>query len=168
MWWATSSTHSPCYALSSISESVWRIVPWGLALLSPWYSPNLVRLNWRKSEEFVADMLMDFYLISFSITMLQVPQNVSNILKTLLLFSCWAVSDSFGTPWTVVCQAPLSVAFPRQEYWNGLPFPSLGDLSNPGIKPTSPPLETDSLPLSHRGSPLRSYSFVNLGHLGNI
>ena len=41
------------------------------------------------------------------------------------------------TPWTVARQAPLSLEFPRQEYWSGLPFPSSGDLPDPGIKPTS-------------------------------
>ena len=41
------------------------------------------------------------------------------------------------TPWTVACQAPLSMEFSRQEYWSGLPFPSPGDLSNPGIEPTA-------------------------------
>ena len=46
----------------------------------------------------------------------------------------------FATPWTVVCQAPLSVGFPRQEYWSGLPFPSSGDLLDPGIEPVSPAL----------------------------
>ena len=40
------------------------------------------------------------------------------------------------TPWTVAYQAPLSMEFPRQEYWSGLPFPPPGDLSNPGIKPS--------------------------------
>ena len=50
------------------------------------------------------------------------------------------MSDSSGTPWTVVCQAPLSMGFPRQEYWSGLPFPSPGDLPDPGIKPASPAL----------------------------
>ena len=52
------------------------------------------------------------------------------------------------TPWTVDCQAPLSIGFLRQEYWRGLPFPSPGDLSNPGIEPT-----LGSLPLSHQASP---------------
>ena len=47
------------------------------------------------------------------------------------------VSDSFVTPWTVVLQAPLSMGFPRQEYWNGLPFPSPEDLPDPGIQPLS-------------------------------
>ena len=43
----------------------------------------------------------------------------------------------FATPWTVARQAPLSMEFPRQEYWSGLPFPPPGDLSDPGIKPLS-------------------------------
>ena len=43
----------------------------------------------------------------------------------------------FSTPWTVICQAPLSMGFSRQEFWSGLPFPTPGDLLNPGIKPTS-------------------------------
>ena len=46
----------------------------------------------------------------------------------------------FETPWTVACQALLSVGFPRQECWNGLPFPSPGDLPNPGMEPMSPAL----------------------------
>ena len=49
------------------------------------------------------------------------------------------------TPWTVVCQAPLSMGFSRQEYWSGLPFPSPGDLPDPGIEPGSPSLQEDSL-----------------------
>ena len=43
-----------------------------------------------------------------------------------------------GTPWTVAHQAPLSMGFPRQEYWGGLPLPPLGDLLNPEIEPASP------------------------------
>ena len=58
----------------------------------------------------------------------------------------------FVTPWTVACQAPLSMGFPRQEYWSGLPFPSPGDLPDPGIEPRSPTLQADSLPLSYQGS----------------
>ena len=44
----------------------------------------------------------------------------------------------FATPWTVAYQAPQSMGFSRQEYWSGLPFPSPGDLPDPGIKPRSP------------------------------
>ena len=45
---------------------------------------------------------------------------------------------------TVVRQAPLSMEFSKQEYWSGLPFPSPGDLPNPGIEPGSPALQADS------------------------
>ena len=58
----------------------------------------------------------------------------------LSLFSLSVMSDSFVTPWTVAHKAPLSVGFPRQEFWSELPFPSPGDLPDPGIKPVAPPL----------------------------
>ena len=51
----------------------------------------------------------------------------------------------FATPWTLAYQAPLSVGFSRQEYWSGLPFPSSGDLPDPGIEPGSLILQADSL-----------------------
>ena len=51
--------------------------------------------------------------------------------------SCFNHVQLFVTLWTITCQASLSMEFSRQEYWKGLPFPSLGDLSNPGIKPAS-------------------------------
>ena len=47
------------------------------------------------------------------------------------------VSSSFVIPWTVAHQAPLSMGFPRQEYWSGVPFPPPGDLPDPEIEPTS-------------------------------
>ena len=52
----------------------------------------------------------------------------------------------FEIPWTVACQAPLSVGFPRQGYWSQLPFPSPGSLPDPGIEPRSSALQVDSLP----------------------
>ena len=51
----------------------------------------------------------------------------------------------FVTPWTVAYQAPLSTGFSRQECWSGLPFPSPGDLPDPGNKPRSPALQADTL-----------------------
>ena len=70
------------------------------------------------------------------------------------------MSDSSATPWTVAHQAPLSMGFPRQEYWSGLSFPSPGDLPYQGIEPGSlvpSALQADSLPLSHLGSPRIGY-----------
>ena len=51
----------------------------------------------------------------------------------------------FATPWTIAYQVPLSMGFSRQECWSGLPFPSSGDLPDPGIEPGSPALQADLL-----------------------
>ena len=64
--------------------------------------------------------------------------------NTIANIYCCLVAKSvrlFAAPWTVSCQAPLSMAFPRREYWSGLPFPSPADLAFPGIKPRSPALQ---------------------------
>ena len=78
---------------------------------------------------------------------------------------CWVLCCAvlshvrlFVTPWTVARQAPPSVGFSRQEYWNGLPRPPPGDPPHPGRGPTSPALQVDSL-LSE--SPGKSYSHLN-------
>ena len=55
----------------------------------------------------------------------------------LLLFSCLSCVWLFAAPGTVVRQAPLSMGFPRQKYWSGLPVPSLGDILDSGIEPLS-------------------------------
>ena len=59
----------------------------------------------------------------------------------------------FATPWTVAYQAPLSMGFSRQECWSGVPFPSPGDLPDPGIKPGSPALQANALPSEPPGKP---------------
>ena len=60
---------------------------------------------------------------------------------------------TLATPWAVARQAPLSMEFSRQEYWNGLPCPSLGNLPNIGIESGSPALQADSLPSEPPGKP---------------
>ena len=80
------------------------------------------------------------------------------LLLDLKLLSCLCFLNS------VACQSPLSMEFSRQEDWSGLPFPSLGNLSNPGIKPGSPALQADSLHQSHREAPCflnKSFVFLN-------
>ena len=59
----------------------------------------------------------------------------------------------FMTPWTVAYQASEFMGFFRQEYWSGMPFPSPGDLPDPGIKPPSPALQADALPSEPPGKP---------------
>ena len=66
------------------------------------------------------------------------------------------MSDSCDL-WTVACQAPLCMGFSKPEYGSGLPFPSSGDLSDPGIKPT---LQAGSLPTELPGKPLRMLKAV--------
>ena len=60
----------------------------------------------------------------------------------------------FVTPWTVAYQAPHSMGFSRQEYWSGLPFPSPGDLPDPGIELGSPTLQADALTSEPPGKPM--------------
>ena len=84
---------------------------------------------------------------------------------------------TLATLWTVAHQAPLSMEFSRQEYWSGLPFPSPGDLPDPGIEPGSPALQADSLPTKLQGKvtyrslstsiPISIYSFPILFLPGN-
>ena len=71
--------------------------------------------------------------------------------KQVSFTNLWAQSLScvwlFATPWTAAYQAPLSMEFPRQEYWSGLPFPPPGDLPDQGIKPASPAMADEPLSL---------------------
>ena len=73
------------------------------------------------------------------------------------------------TPWAIACQAPLSMGFSRQEYWSGLPFPSPGDLPDPGIEPRSPALQVDFcianrffLPTELQGKPFVMSVVINV------
>ena len=68
---------------------------------------------------------------------------------------CCSVTDSdSATPWTVARQASLSMEFPRQEYWSGLPFPSPGDFLNLGIEPASPALRGGLVTTVPPGKPI--------------
>ena len=60
----------------------------------------------------------------------------------------------FAIPWTIAYQAPLSMGFSRQVCWSGLPFPSPGDLPDPGIEPGSPTLQADALSSEPSGKPV--------------
>ena len=74
----------------------------------------------------------------------------------------------FATPCTAVYKVPLSMEFSRQEYWSGLPFPSPGDLPDPGIEPRSPALRADALPSEPPGKPSRIPCFSCLKCMDSI
>ena len=73
----------------------------------------------------------------------------------MCVYLCYLLShvQLFATPQTVACQAPLSMKFPKQEYWTGQPFPSKGDLANLRIEARSPALHVDSLLSEPAGKP---------------
>ena len=64
---------------------------------------------------------------------------------------------TLANPWAIACQASLLMGFSRQEYWSGLPFPSPGYLSDPGIEPRSPALQADPLPTELWGKPISGF-----------
>ena len=68
----------------------------------------------------------------------------------------------FAVPWTVAYQAPPSMEFSRQDYWSGLPFPSPGDLPDPGIEPGSPTLQADALPSEPPEKPYSSHRSMTI------
>ena len=131
--------HYAVALLSLISKSpsleFWTLVPLHLT-----WQLSAYHINWGNQAVYIT---LSIYLV-----------------KTTCIYICvlsrvWL----FVTPWTVTHQAPLSMGFSWQEYWSGLPSPSPGDLPNSGIKPespVSPALQSDSLPLSHRGCPYLS------------
>ena len=73
------------------------------------------------------------------------------------VLSCLSGVRLLATPWTVVCQASQSMGFSRQEYWSGLPFPSPGDLPDPGIESVSLGSPAVSLPLVPPGKPFNTH-----------
>ena len=83
----------------------------------------------------------------------------------LLLLSRFSRVRLFATRWTVAHQAPPSMGFSRQEYWSGLPFPSPGDLPDPGIEPRSPALQGDALTSEPPGKPYINKLGHNFTHL---
>ena len=72
------------------------------------------------------------------------------------------MSDSSATPWTVACQSPLSMGFPRQEYWSGLPFSFPGDLPDPVFKPASPALASRFFITERPGKPQKNTYIITL------
>ena len=119
-----------------------------------WLGENL---NCRKPSLQKEGWLESGFLLRFKIC------SIALLIQSGFISQCWVllvcvshsvVSDSLRLHGLYVAhQAPLSMGFSKQEYWSGLPFPSPGDLPDPGIKLGSLTLEADSLSLSHQGSP---------------
>ena len=100
------------------------------------------------------DLLAFKFLIFFLILL---PNLSSNYCKWPYTISCVQL---FATPWAVARRAPLSMKFSRQEYWSGLPFTSPGDLPNPGIEPSSPAFQANSLVFEPPGKSQKGPNFL--------
>ena len=94
-------------------------------------------------------------IFDLSANLPSVPLNHVQIPIWSSLCVCESLSHGqlFATQWTAAHQVSLSMRFSRQRYWSGFPFPSPGDLPNPGIEPGSPALQADSLPTELQGKP---------------
>ena len=84
--------------------------------------------------------------------MISATERLTLVYRSVCVCVCVCVLVTQSCP-TLHSQAPLSMEFSRQEYWSGLPFPSPGDLPNPGIELKSPELQADSLPSEPPGRP---------------
>ena len=122
------------------------IFPFLLCLLLLFFSQLFI--SFLKQPFCLAALLfLGMILVTASFTMLKVKvKSVSHV-------------RLFATPWTVAYHAPLSMGFSRQEYWSGFPFPSQGDLPNPGIEPGSPAFQADTLTSEPPGSTMLRTSF---------
>ena len=113
-----------------------------------WYLSSLTR-DWTRTPCNEKLQLLLFWCILWS---------MGYMMMMCVLSRVWL----FATPWTVACQAPLSMGFSRQEYWSRLPSPSPGDLPDPGVKPGSLALQADSLLSKPPGKPKMTKSRCGL------
>ena len=107
------------------------------------------------------------YYIDFKNILITISFTSFSVYKLFSVFHLivviWSLSHiTFVTPWPVTCQAPLSIRFPRQEYWSRLPLPSPGDFSHPGIRHVSPALAGRFFITEPTGTPPSGLSFDSI------
>ena len=126
---------------------------------------------WATGETFINKVNLTisffFFLINLKPTFILGNKFISKFAKIHSLFYILPNSSSSCSvaklqPWDCSLPAALSMAFSKQEYWNGLSFSSPGDLSDPGIEPESPTLPVYFLPLRHKGTPYCQISFPDV------
>ena len=154
---------SPSGLLATLPSPLSSSLSWSLCLedcvsRSP---PHLPHIKYQQTQETPAERFIEevFKHIQNKATIVRKPLQhlsthgqpcfISAPTHSFLLFRYSTLCD----PWTVAHQPPPSMGFSRQEYWRGLPFPSPGDLPNPGIEPRSPALRADALTSEPPGKP---------------
>ena len=111
---------------------------------SLWFQQDLSEESVASRNQLLKMVAKTMYILPWAFSSMFHSLSPSPLLSvTTFIIRFWKVNSLsrvrlFVTPWTVAYQAPLYMGFSRQEYWSGLPFPSPGDLPNPGIEPRSP------------------------------
>ena len=121
-----------------------------------WFWKEWAELSYYDNQEIIRPDYSENQEIIHQIIKSKCLKFKSKCLKTLALkmkVKSLSRVQLFATPWTVAYQALTSMGFSRQECWNGLPFPSPGDLPNPGIEPRPPEVQADTLPSEPPGNP---------------
>ena len=129
---------------------------WSCQLLFSFSTLSIPRtVQWDKVKSKVPFSIRchSFKLMCHQLHFLQLTNGSSVNFPLWVREICSSRVQLFATPWTVVLQASLSMESSRQECWNGLPFPSPGDLPDPRIEPGSPALQADSLSSESLGKP---------------
>ena len=132
---------------------------WAVDTFLPWWLPALTAIP---PQEFS---------FVFRCSTLEVnPDGINHIIQFLKIVAKYVAVWSLQLCLTLCdpVAPPLSKGFSRQEYWRWLPFPSPGDLPNPGIEPMSPALQVDSLPLSFQGSLRQNIHNIKLYHFNHF
>ena len=139
-------------SISYQSSHLWKVL-WSL---QKWWLPTTVQLSKVQSISYFKSYLQSICPSSESLQGRSVSEASSLCLPNPVRASVYVQPlccvQLCATPWTVACQASLSMGLSRKD-WSELPCPPPGHLPNPGIEPRSPALQADSLPLSHMGSP---------------
>ena len=133
-----------------------------LVFISHWasYQRKRLKLILKKLKEIVHSLLPIKYHLQaicsrpHSCIRTKIENHIFFILNlVIVIVKLLSHVQLFATPWTVDCQAPLTIGFSRQGYWSGLPCPSPGGLPDPGIETRSPALQVDALPSELPGKP---------------
>ena len=114
---------------------------------------RLIQEKWKSSEK-LSKTISAFVTVKLTLGI----HSLTSSLQKTLVFSCSVVSSSTDPMDCSRPQAPLSIGFSRQEYWNGWPFPSPGDLPNPGMEPSPAALAGRFFTTEPLGKPTRWYS----------
>ena len=132
----------------SSNNTQWLINSLGHLQMSQWCNSFLFISHQKTSNISPSSVFSNHSPFHWSVT--RTSEKLKSSERVKLLSHVWL----FATPWTIALQTPLFMEFSKQEYWSGVPFPSTGDIPDPGIEPESPALQADSLPSEPPGTPL--------------